>query len=74
MSGLVVFLRAQLAEDEQVAKACGHVRRTWDGPYAMEDQCLGEVDHREAHGPWLMLKPSPSQTYRPMTEPERRPW
>ncbi|GAA4226019.1 hypothetical protein GCM10022254_09550 [Actinomadura meridiana] len=66
------FLSARLAEDEAAATECGYVRRTWDGPYAMDDQCTREADHVGKHGPWRALKPAPPQTHRQMTEPERR--
>ena len=69
---LVEFLRARLAEGERAATRCGYVRRTWDGPYAMDDQCISDVDHDGEHGPWRMLKPAPPQTNRQMTDLERQ--
>lgn len=38
------------------ALICGHVRRTWDGPYAMDDVCIADQHpSRTWHGPWLAL-------------------
>lgn len=72
MTELVEFLRARIAEEEAAATECGYVRRSWEGPYAMDEQCTGAVDHDGEHGPWRTLEPAPPQTYRQLTEPERR--
>lgn len=69
---LIAVIERSLDEDEKTATRCGYVRRTWDGPYAMDDQCTGGVGHGDKHGPWRMLKPAPPQANRQMAEHERR--
>jgi hypothetical protein len=41
----------------RAAECCRYVRRTFDGPYAMDDLCIAppHPDH-DRHGPWVMLR------------------
>ncbi|WP_042400041.1 hypothetical protein [Streptacidiphilus carbonis] len=62
----VVWADEQTTEGRQLVGECGYVRRRWDGPYRMDDRCIGPAGHAD-HGPWQMLPTGPPTPATPMT-------